>query len=178
MSARWIVIGVAATAIAACSGPDDGRTETSDTRLIVVDTTALVADPAPDATVGDTTRDASEEGEVVPAGGATLTIGDRTWTFPGIVCLFDEDATEVDAEFAMSGVTDGYELYAEIADTGHVITLDDIDGVAAEHLSFTTADASHFLRVSGSTVTAETQFVPVDDPDAEPVPGQLDATCA
>ena len=121
-----IVLAVLGTA---CAGPGD-RTPTTDSRLIVPDTTALVADPAPDGTVEDTTRDASEEGEVTPGGGATLTIGERRWRFPSVVCLAGEDALQVEAEFAMSGVADGYELYVEIADTGHLITLDDIGGEA------------------------------------------------
>jgi hypothetical protein len=161
----------------ACSGPDptDGTPSSSDPQLI--DTTAVIADPAPDATVEDTTRDAAEEDEVGPAGGATVTIGDSTWIFPEVVCHFDQEAAQVDADFAMSGVADGVEIYAEIGADGDVVTLEDIRDDATNPLSVTSKDGGRFIRVNGPTVTARATFVPLAVPDAPGVPGSLEADC-
>jgi hypothetical protein len=163
---------------AACGGPDGAGEAVSGSDPPLIDTTAVVADPAPDATVENTTRDAAEEGDVQPAGGATLTIGETTWTFNGVVCLFGEAATQVDAEFAMSGVADGVEIYAEIGVDGDVVTVEDPRDDPAHPLSMTSKDANRFVRVNGTNVTARATFVPLGDPGAAGTPGRLEADCA
>lgn len=164
--------------LAGCSTPGGPESTVPETGIIIVDTTALVADPAPDGTVEDTLRDAAEEAEVVPAGSATLTIGERTWTFPDVRCLFDEDAAQVEADFAMSAVADGFEVYAATTADGHLVTIVDISGDEEEPVSLTTNDTTRFIRISDATVTAAATFVPVEDPDAPGVEGTLDADCA
>lgn len=169
-----LTAGVASTG---CTGPDGHDARTTDPVAVVVDTTALVADPAPDATVEDTIRDEAEEADVVATGGATLTIGDTTWRFPDAVCLFGDDAAQVEADFAMSAVADGYEIYVSSGDDGDVITIDDIGDAAAEPVSMTTVQTSSFVRVTGRTASATAGFVPADDLAAAPVTGTLEIDC-
>jgi hypothetical protein len=164
--------------LGACSGTDVPAGSTPASDLEVVETTAVVADPAPDATVEDTIRDAAEEGEVLPAGGATLTVGGREWSFPAVVCLFGDDAAQVGAEFALSAVANGYELYAAKYDERDVVTLDDIDGIAPEPVSLTSRGNGRSIRVDGRRVTARITLVAPDEPGARGAEGALDAECS
>ena len=148
-------------ALAGCVGGNNPDEVAPTTVLPAVDTTAVVADPAPDGTVENTMRDASEEAEVEPIGGATVTVGDRTWTFDdGVACLFDEDAAGVGAEFAMSAVSATAELYVAIGPDGHVATIVDLAD-PANPTSFTTTGSGRFIRIDGAAVTARATFVPV-----------------
>lgn len=163
--------------LTACA--DDGPERVPSDTEILIDTTALVADPAPDATVEDTTRDAAEENEVRPSGNATLTIGERTWRFGAIVCLVDEAAAAVDADFSLSADSGGFQLFVAARDEGDVITLVQSEG-ETRTVQLTTVDAggpARFLRVDPPAVGGTAAFVPVDDLDAEPVQGTLDASC-
>jgi hypothetical protein len=145
---------------------------------VVPDTTALVADPAPDATVENTARDVSE-GEADDLGGtATLSIGERTWTFSGVACLFDEAAAQVEAQFALSAVADGSELYAQISDDRHVVTVVDLGDGTTGGVSLTATGPGRFIRVTGNAMSATAAFVPVDGPAAPGVTGTLRAECA
>jgi predicted small secreted protein len=168
----------ASTLIAGCGRDvDDPDSSVPATGTVVPDTTALVADPAPDATVENTVRDVSEGEAEDLAGSATLTIGDRTWTFSGVACLFDDAAAQVDAAFALSSVVDGSELYAQISAGGHVITIVDVARQGGG-ISLTTTGGGRFIRVSGNSVSATADFVPVENPSAPAVSGTLRAECA
>jgi hypothetical protein len=184
---RTGVVALACSALAAlgagCTPESSSGDTVVPTGVPVPGTTAVVADPAPDATVEDTRRDAAEQSEASPPGGAraTLVIGDRTWRFPAIVCLSGVDAEQVGAEFAFSAVADGAEIYGAISAAGHVITIHEItagetrQGPAA--VSLTTKEESRFLRVDGSRVTARATFVPATERSATGVVGTLDADC-
>jgi hypothetical protein len=141
-------------------------------------TTAVVADPAPNGTIEDTRRDAAEQSEASAPGDAraTLVIGDRTWTFPAIVCLSGTDAEQVGADFAFSGEADRAELYGAISPAGHVLTIHEIRGAPGD-VSLTTRESGGFLRVNGSRVTARATFVPAGDRTGRGVVGTLDANC-
>jgi hypothetical protein len=190
MSGRCRTGVVALACSAALAAVGAGCTRESSTGDTVVPTgvpvpgtTAVVADPAPDATVEDARRDAAEQSEASPPDGAraTLVIGDRTWTFPAIVCLSGADAEQVGAEFAFSGEADRAEIYGAASAAGHLITIHDItpgetkQGPAA--VSLTTKEQSRFLRVDGSRVTARATFVPAAERSARGVVGTLDANC-
>jgi hypothetical protein len=131
-----------------------------------IDTTAAVADPAPNATVEDTTRDVSEENDVPATGSATLTIGERTWRFGGVVCLVGPDAAAVDATFSLAASGGGFDLFVAQKDDGDVITLVASDSdlqltTAAGPTDNDTDNELHFLRIDGPAVTATASFVEV-----------------
>jgi len=165
---------LAAMTCVSCSREDAADSSVTDTGVIAADTTGFVADPAPDATAENTIRDVAEAESEEPLGSATLTVGDRTWTFSTVACLFDEAAEQVEAEFAMTALGESAELYAEISAAGHTITIVD---TGESEMSLTTV-AGRFIRTDGGLVTATATFVPTDDPTAAGVRGTLDADCA
>jgi len=166
---------LAAVTNLSCSSDDATDSSVTDTDVIAVDTTAFVADPAPDGTVENTIRDVAEAEAEEPLGSATLTIGDRTWTFSTVACLFDEAAEQVEAEFAMTALGESAELYAEISADGHTITIVD---TGESDVSLTTV-AGRFIRTDGAMlVSAVATFVPSEDPTAPGVRGTLEADCA
>lgn len=119
------------------------------------------------------------------AAGATLTIGERSYTFDRVLCAVGSEETgRDDTEFTLSARQDGLQLGATINTRfGHTVSLDDIADRDDPRVSWSAGevglpgsdDAGEFIRVEGERVTAEATFVDrLTDTTAE---GRLTATC-
>lgn len=125
--------------------------------------------------------------EAVGGGGAELTVDGETWTFDSVLCAFGpEEIGDEDAEFVLSAISDGLQLYVSIDGFGHSVTLDDVDNfedprvgwAAGGPLGALTGEAEEFIEVDGKQVSAEAEFTDSrDEMSTTSASGVLEATC-
>jgi hypothetical protein len=124
--------------------------------------------------------------EASGGGGATLTVGDTTWTFDRVLCAFGpEEIGQEGAEFVLSSLQDGLQLYVSIDSFGHSVSLDDVSdfqnpSVSLSAEKFTAAangSPEEFVEVNGNEVTSTALFLDGTTDDLEPNEGTLEATC-
>ncbi len=158
---------------------------------------ALESVPDVVATGPATTIDAQEladdlagslEGQQAASGGgnATLTVGDTTWTFNSVLCAFGPDEIgDPEAEFVLSSLQDGLQLYVSIDGFGHSVSIDDIAdfenqsvSLSAERFVAASNEApEEFVEVNGKEIRATALFVDNLSDDPTPVEGTLEAVC-
>jgi len=138
--------------------------------------------------LADDAREQAEEAQEASGGGqAELTIGEETWTFDSLVCAFGpEEIGDPEAEFVLSAIQDGLQLYVSIDGFGHSVSLDDVDDFENPSVGWTAGgpvtalagDGEEFIQVDGTEVQAEAEFVDSrDGMSSESAPGSLVATC-
>ncbi len=121
-------------------------------------------------------------------GSAQLTIGDETWVFESVVCAFGEDQIgQEGAEFVLSSIEGGLQLYATIDSFGHNVSIDDIANFQNPSVGWDASRSflsligrpTEFVEVSGSEVSAVTLFrnTAAEEDDFEGTPGMLTAVC-
>jgi len=110
-------------------------------------------------------------------GSATLTVGDREWTFAPVLCAFGEaEIGEEGAEFGFSSLQDGMQMYASIDSFGHEVSLDDIENFENPRVSLVSV-GDGFITIDGKTITAEADFVDDASGSFEEIRGTFTATC-
>jgi hypothetical protein len=122
--------------------------------------------------------DALEEAQEQQGGGsARLVVGDDEWVFDSVLCAFGEDEIgQEGAEFVLSSIQDGLQLYASIDSFGHSITLDDIEDFENPSVSLG-SEGDEFINVDGSSVSAAAEFTDFTSDDLTTTPGTFEATC-
>ena len=135
----------------------------------------------------DLAEDLESQQEAVGGGGAELTVDGETWTFDSVLCAFGpEEIGDEDAEFVLSAISDGLQLYVSIDGFGHSVTLDDIDNfedpsvgwAAGGPMAAITGEVEEFIQVDGKQVRAEAEFSDSrDELSSTSAPGLLEATC-
>jgi hypothetical protein len=133
------------------------------------------------------TEELEEQQAASGGGGAELTIDGETWTFDSALCAFGPDEIgDEDAEFVLSALADGLQLYVSIDGFGHVVTLDDIEDFEDPSVVWSAGDltfgmggnAEEFIEVDGKQVRAEAEFIDArDEMLSTTAPGTLEATC-
>ncbi len=115
-----------------------------------------------------------------------ITIGDETWTFDSVLRGFGPDEIgQEGAEFVLSALQDGLQLYVSIDEFGHYVSIDDIENFDDPSLSMTADDtaaslngADQFLvELDGRRATAEGFFIDYSTDGLESTEGTLEATC-
>lgn len=180
---------IATLLLAACGGTSTN--ESADTQT----TTATKSTDTPEASTSksdaeemaeDLAGDLEATQQAVGGGSATLTVGDQTWTFDSVLCAFGEDQIgQEGAEFNLSAIQDGLQLYASIDSYGHVVTLDDIQDFenpsvsleAGGPLASMVGGEEDFIVLDGKNVSASTLFVDGLADQPEGIEGTLEATC-
>jgi len=169
---------------AATSGGDTGDTQGSDDPADVP-SQENAAEQAQD--LADELAESLEGQQAASGGGgATLTVGDTTWTFASVLCAFGpEEIGQEGAEFVLSSLQDGLQLYVSIDSFGHSVSLDDVSDFQNPSVSLSaerfTAAANgapeEFVEVNGKEVTSTALFLDGTTDDLEPIEGALEATC-
>jgi len=175
--------------LAGCGSSDDDTTDDSESTVTTAEagespTTSGADDPAG---VDGLVENLEETQAAQGGGGATLTVGDQTWTFDSVLCAFGPDQIgQEGAELVVSSVQDGLQLYVSIDSFGHSVSLDDIEDFENPSVSLS-ADpfntqlagaATEFIVVDGKDVSAETPFFDgTDEANLEGTPGSLEASC-
>ena len=187
-----VVLAVMTIVLAACGGTEDASgdspttvTSGDDTQGSNVPTEEEAAQQVEDL-AEDLTESLEQQQEAVGGGGATLTVGDTTWTFDSVLCAFGpEEIGQEGAEFVLSSLKDGLQLYVNIDSFGHSVSLDDVadfqnPSVSLSAEKFTAAlngAPEEFVEVNGKEITSTALFVDGTTDDLEPIEGVLAATC-
>lgn len=184
MQRRWLtVLIVIVLALAACSG-DNGTSsggETTSTLDAASDTPAAptedeVADSAQDL-ADDLAADLEEQQAAQGGGSATLVVGDQQWTFQSVLCAIGEEQTgQEGAEFVLSSIQDGLQMYASIDSFGHSVSLNDIQDFENPSVAISWLGQSGII-VDGNEVTAEVEMIDETSDSFETVAGTFTATC-
>lgn len=192
-----VVAVTMAIALAACGGGAEDTVGESPATVTSAGESQASGDPAEVATgegsadqaqdLGDDMAQSLEDQqEAAGGGGATLTVGDTTWEFGSVLCAFGpEQIGQEGAEFVLSSVQDGLQLYVSIDSFGHSVSIDDISDFENPSVSlsadrFTSAmtqGPEEFVEVSGKEVTATALFLDGTSDNPEPIEGTLNATC-
>ncbi|MEM7142894.1 MAG: hypothetical protein AAF548_17855 [Actinomycetota bacterium] len=112
-------------------------------------------------------------------GSATLTVGDQEWTFSSVLCAFGpEEIGQEGAEFVLSSLQDGLQMYVSIDSFGYSLSLDDISDFQNPSIGLSTFEDAD-ITVDGKDVTASGDFLDTtsDDASFETTPGTFTATC-
>lgn len=115
-------------------------------------------------------------------GSASLTVGGDTWDFASALCAFGEEMIgQAGAEFNLSAIQDGLQLYLSIDSYGHSASLKDIEDYENPSVSLDTefgpSEGSEFIEVNGNQVSGEAEFVDGASDPPQTVPGSFEATC-
>lgn len=176
-----ILLVVGALVLAACGGGGASDGETTPTAGAEpeaggVDPDALAEDP--EAAVEELAEDLEELQEAVGGGSATLTVGDQTWTFDSVLCAFGEEQIgQEGAEFNLSAIQDGLQLYASVDSFGHSVSLNDIQDFENPSVSLDAFPGDAEIVLDGKNVAATASFVDSTSDSFEGVEGSLEAAC-
>jgi len=185
---RALILILTLALVPAACGDDDASSDTDG------DATTTTAAPsggeASETTEAPETTEASEPAEApAPSGGAgsaTLTVGDQTWEFDSVLCAFgEEEIGQEGAEFVLSALQDGLQLYVSIDSFGHSVSIADIEDFENPSVGFTaggfTAQVvggeADIVELSGNQVSADALFLNELTEDFTGIPGSLNATC-
>lgn len=190
------VLVIMTMVLAACGGGEDAGGETPTT--VASGTDSPGSDDSTDLPTEEEALEQAEElaenlvesleeqQEAVGGGGATLTVGDTTWTFDSVLCAFGpEEIGQEGAEFVLSSLQEGLQLYVSIDSFGHSVSIDDVadfqnPSVSLSAEGFTASlngGPEEFVEVNGKAITSTALFVDGTTDDLEPIEGTLLATC-
>ncbi|MFV2000938.1 MAG: hypothetical protein ACC654_11295 [Acidimicrobiia bacterium] len=165
--------------VVACGGGDSAQ-PTNPSGSETEAPTVAESDAAPsdaEEFAEDLVEDLEAQQAASGGGSATLIVGDREWTFTSVLCAFGEDQIgQEGAEFVLSSLQDGMQMYASIDSFGHSLTLDDIEDFENPSISLR-AEGDGFIIVDGKTVTVEAEFVDDASDSFDPIPGSFTAAC-
>lgn len=138
------------------------------------------ADPSEIEDMADGMVENLEEQQAAEGGGhATFTAGDQTWDFDAVLCAFGEDEIgQEGAEFVLSSVQDGLQLYLSIDSFGHTMSLNDVKDFENPSVALSELPTdSEFLILDGKNVTGEAALYDEGDDTLTEIPGTVEATC-
>jgi hypothetical protein len=194
---RLALLGAMILTLAACGGGNDAAGDSSTTVASAQDNASSSSDLADVTTeeeatelaqdIADDMTESLEQQQAASGGGnATLTVDDMTWTFDSVLCAFGpEEIGQEGAEFVLSSLQDGLQLYVSIDSFGHSVSIDDVSdfqnpsvSLSAERFTASLAGApEEFVEVNGKDVTSTALFVDGTTDDLDPIEGTLQATC-
>ena len=153
-------------------------------------------EPAPEPTDGapatgydDGAIEMEEEIEEIAAsmeaqqtgGSASVTIGDQTWDFDGVLCAFGpEEIGQEGAEFVLSAIGDGLQFYISVDAMGQFVSLNDIENFEDPALSWEAdqdASGEGFIQVDGKDVSGEATFIDYISESWDEVEGSFEGSC-
>ncbi|MCL1593265.1 MAG: hypothetical protein M3132_02795 [Actinomycetia bacterium] len=169
---------------AACSSSGDDPVSTPNPGTGTETTSPQVSNDGSDAATADAEEfveglaDELEEQQAESGGGSgTLTVGDQTWTFAPLLCAFGEaEIGQAGAEFVLSGLQDGMQMYASIDTFGHLVSLDDIEDFENPKVSLQSV-GDGVIMIDGKSISAEMDFIDNTSDSASSTPGTFTATC-
>lgn len=176
-----ILLSVLAFVLAACGGDGDseGTPTSAASPTVSVDPDALAADP--EAAAEDLAENLEDVQDAVGGGGATLTVGDMTWTFDSVLCAFGEEMIgQEGAVFNLSSIQDGMQFYMSIDSFGHSVSLDDItdfENPSVQLATFGLGDQGEFIVIDGKHVSGSALFVDGTSDSFEGIEGTFEADC-
>lgn len=180
MKKLLVLLGVAVLLAGACGGDDDdGSASAGDDGAPSIDVDAEDFIDDPEAAAEELAEDLEEVQAAVGGGSATLTVGGETWTFTSVLCAFGEDEIgQEGAEFVLSSIQDGLQMYASIDSFGHSVSLNDIQDFENPSVDLSTAfGGGEVIQVDGKNISAVAEFMDGTSDGFETVEGTFEATC-
>lgn len=114
-------------------------------------------------------------------GSASVTIGDQTWDFDGVLCAFGpEEIGQEGAEFVLSAIGDGLQFYISVDAMGQFVSLNDIENFEDPALSWEAdqdASGEGFIQVDGKDVSGEATFIDYHSESWDEVEGSFEGSC-
>lgn len=134
--------------------------------------------------VDDMVDDLQAQQDAAGGGEAELTIDGQTWRFDSVLCgIGPEEIGDPEAEFVLSALADGLQLYVSVDGYGHSVSLHDIDDFEDPSVAWSAGDVfsddlGEFVEVDGKQVRAEVEFIDeLDESYSTTATGVLQATC-
>ncbi len=186
MKLRTVLIAATIVlALTACGGSDGDATSTAAPTTAPADAADTAPATADDAIAGaedfaDDLVDSLETAQAAAGGGSvTLTVGDETWTFDSVLCAFGpEEIGQEGAEFVLSSIQDGNQMYVSIDSFGHSVSLNDIDDFVNPSVSLTSAfGADDFIILDGKSFSGSADFMDDTSDSFDTTPGSFSGTC-
>ena len=178
MSKLFVLI-LSVVVVSACGEDSDAVSEDVADSIIEAGEDAasdVAAGGDPQEAADDLAENLEDVQEAVGGGSATLTVGDMTWTFGSVLCAIGEEETgQEGAEFVLSSIQDGMQMYAAIDSFGHSVSLDDIEDFENPKVSLSSAEGEVIL--DGKNVSADMEFRDATTDSFETVSGHFEATC-
>ena len=159
--------------LAACGSDDAIEESTSDV------SEAIASGDAEEATdaIEDLAETLEEVQEAEGGGGASLTLGGQTFTFDSVLCAFGEEETgQEGAEFVLSAIQDGTQLYFSIDKFGHSVSLDDIEDFENPSVSWSSR-GDGFIEIDGRSASGEATFVDGTTDSFDEQAGSFEGSC-
>jgi hypothetical protein len=182
-------VGVVALLAASCgSDGEPAAVDEAPVDEVVEEASDAAGDAADVAESSDVLEDAEEfaEGQVDAleevqeqqgGGSARFVVGDDEWTFDSVLCAFgEEEIGQEGAEFVLSSIQDGLQMYVSIDSFGHSISLDDIEDFENPSVSLS-SEGDDFIVLDGKSVSAAAEFIDFTGDDLATTPGTFEATC-
>ena len=102
--------------------------------------------------------------------------GGRPVGFVQLIDAREEEIGQEGAEFVLSSIQDGMQMYATTDRFGHSISLDDIEDFENPSVSLSSV-GDGFINVDGKSVSADADFVDNAGDGTTPTAGTFEATC-
>ena len=127
----------------------------------------------------DSMTDSLEDAqEAVGGGTATLTVGDESWTFSPVLCAFGpEEIGQEGAEFVLSSISDGKQMYFSIDSFGHSVSIDDIEDFQNPSVSLSSFGGENDIVLDGKNFSGSADFLDGTSDSFETIPGTFSGTC-
>lgn len=198
MNLRTIAISILFLLAAAACGGSDGDTSSSGVAATnnSESTNTAPADAAPVVDlvdIEDVVDDAIESGEefaedlvesledaqdVAGGGSMTLTVGDESWTFEPALCAFGpEEIGQEGAEFVLSSIQDGKQMYVSIGVFGHSVSLHDVEDFENPSISLDSFGYEEFISLDGKSFSGSAEFTDGTTDSFVTIPGTFSGTC-
>lgn len=162
---------------AACGGGSDDAEVISGTSAagVDVDVEDLIEDP--EGFVEDIAEGLGELQNSQGGGSATFVAGDQRWEFSSVLCAFGPDEIGQDgAEFVLSSIQDGLQMYVSVDSFGDSISLNDVTDFVNPSVDLGTFGTAS-ITLEGKNVTATGDFVDGTAEDFTTIPGTFEASC-
>lgn len=171
----WLVSSLMLFAVAC--GADEAEDAIDDATDDIAEAAESGDEQAAVAAVDDLAEELEEQQQAEGGGSASLTVGGETYAFDGVLCAFGEEETgQVDAEFVMSAIANGTQLYFSIDQFGHKVSLDDIEDFENPSVSWDSR-GEEFIQLNGRSASGEAGFVDGTQEGQETEAGTFEATC-
>ena len=168
--------------LAACGGDDDSTaSEDGAAAAPSSDDEDPVAPEGDSENLPDDIQDKVDDLEDTQAaqggGSATLVVGDQEWVFDSVLCAFGEDQIgQEGAEFVLSSIQDGLQMYVSIDSFGHNVSINDIEDFQNPSVSLENFGAG-LITLDDKNVSAEAEFTDGTSDSFETVAGTFTGTC-
>ena len=95
-----------------------------------------------------------------------------------MLCAFGPDEIgQEGAEFVLSSIQDGIQMYVSIDAFGHSVSINDIEDFQNPSVSLESFDREEIISIDGKSFSGSVEFIDNTTESFETVPGSFSGTC-